>query len=720
MGERLMAEFDEASAQLLGPDGKPAPTFDESSAKFVDPPSGVIRRAVGDSAVSLAKGVIGAGEAAVGLYDIQTLGHAGKAAESIGWRPKEAKAMLDEYYSPEQRAANAEVQAAKGVLPTIAAAVQNPSVIPQTAVESLPVMFGGGAIARGAKMLGAGAKAALFAGEGSVGAGMSAEQIRQQTDDGLLTPGQAGIAAASGAATGALTLGAGLIAKRLGIADVDVMLAGQGGGAGKKGLARRVGEGALSEGVLEELPQSAQEQALQNIALNKPWDEGVAEAATIGALTGGLVGGAVNIPSGPISKAAEAGGVKERPKLLPAPGAVPIQAGEGGDVSDPGRMLEAQARAQELYAARDKVEAEKAAFASNGPISAAAVGAINTGATEQAQAKREAAITETLNPAQPLALPAPVAEKEKIDQQKVDEYLAGKDSMSLTEAQRKSFDGEARGHNLVVVPHPSGKGYTTIPASKLSDRQQRAMENIQRPDQGQLPSPRDEMPGQWIAPEGRTPEPRTYGDNNAGMRAEMDRWRTAMGTPVPKQVPIDDEKRAAAIAERKTQETGREHTVVAHPMSATKFAVAPVPNTIDGQATRVQESKPFTGREQSTGSEQSTQRGQPTGVSNASQEAPPAQPQGAGIENDQADVAGAPAVAGPSPVAEAPQAEGVTQGEPSWSANDYAHINDLNVSYDVKVQDTGETAKVTENAATAMRELDKRGSTLQELLGCLG
>ncbi|HQR21880.1 MAG TPA: PLxRFG domain-containing protein [Burkholderiaceae bacterium] len=280
-------------------------------------------------------------------------------------------------------------------------------------------------------------------------------------------------------------------------------------------------------------------------------------------------------------------------------------------------------------------------------ISAAAVGAINTGATEQAQAKREAAIAETLNPAQPLALPAPVAEKEKLEQQKVDEYLAGKDSTSLTDAQRKSFEGEARGHNLVVVPHPSGKGYTTIPASKLSDRQQKAVQSIQRPDQGQLPSPQGEMPGQWVAPEGRTPEPRTYGDNNAGMRAEMDRWRTAMGTPVPKQMPIDDEKRAAQIAERKTQETGREHKVVAHPMSATKFAVAPVPTTIDAKAERVQDSAAFTGREQ------------PAGVNNASQEAAVPQPQSAGVANDQADGAGAPAAAGPSPAAEAPQAEGV-------------------------------------------------------------
>ena len=43
--------------------------------------SGLIRRAVGDTAVSIGKGVIGAGEAVVGAANLITGGHAGKALE---------------------------------------------------------------------------------------------------------------------------------------------------------------------------------------------------------------------------------------------------------------------------------------------------------------------------------------------------------------------------------------------------------------------------------------------------------------------------------------------------------------------------------------------------------------------------------------------------------------------------------------------------------------
>ena len=49
-------------------------------------------------------------------------------------------------------------------------------------------------------------------------------------------------------------------------------------------------QGALSEGVLEELPQSVAEQALQNIALDRPWQEDVDSAAVLGTLSGGVMG----------------------------------------------------------------------------------------------------------------------------------------------------------------------------------------------------------------------------------------------------------------------------------------------------------------------------------------------------------------------------------------------------------------------------------------------
>lgn len=260
------------------------------------PKSSLLRRGLGDTGISLLKGAISVPEAIVGLADIPTGGIAGKAAEQAGFRPKEAKATLDEYLSPEQKAANAKVQAAEGFFDTTGAMLENPSTILQTGLESVPAMLGGGVVARGARALpGIGQKLAPWVagaiGEGTVSAGMSAEQVRQQTEDGLLTAGQSGLSALTGFGTGLIGAGGAKLANKLGVGEIDTLLAGGTAQASGKGIARRAAEGAAVEGVLQELPQSAQEQALQNIALDRPWNEGIGEAAAAGLLTGGVLGG---------------------------------------------------------------------------------------------------------------------------------------------------------------------------------------------------------------------------------------------------------------------------------------------------------------------------------------------------------------------------------------------------------------------------------------------
>ena len=265
----------------------PAPVPEKSSA---------LRRGLGDTGISLLKGAIGVPEAVVGLADLATGGHAGKLAEEAGFRPKEARQILDTYLSPEQQEANRRVQEASGFVDTAVTALRNPSTIVQGAVESAPSMLGGGVLARGAMKLAPkmSAFAAAGIGEGAVSMGQTAEQIRQETKDGLLTGKQAAIAAGSGAATGALGAIAGRAAKALGIGDIDTMIAGGAKGTTpdlQKGFVRKVLEGVVSEGVLEELPQSVQEQVAQNWALDKPLDEGVDHAAVMGMLSGGLMGG---------------------------------------------------------------------------------------------------------------------------------------------------------------------------------------------------------------------------------------------------------------------------------------------------------------------------------------------------------------------------------------------------------------------------------------------
>lgn len=300
-----------------------------------------------DAGISLLKGAIAVPEAAVGLADMATGGQVGKALENeggdIGFRPKQARAYLDTLYSPEQQEAFRRVHDADGMVDTAAAALENPSVIAHSIIESLPSMGAGGVAARGAMAVvpRIGGVLAGALGEGAVSAGQTAEQVRQETKDGLLTPEQAAIAAGSGAATSVLGLMGGKIAKALGLHDVDTMLAGAAKDpVAAKGLVRGVLEGAASEGLLEELPQSVQEQMAQNLALGKPIDEGVDQAAVLGALSGGAMGGGANLhrgapaaapvappppPSGPMGRAVQAGIDWETvnvPPPAPAPMAV--------------------------------------------------------------------------------------------------------------------------------------------------------------------------------------------------------------------------------------------------------------------------------------------------------------------------------------------------------------------------------------------------------------
>lgn len=298
------------------------PRADVAKAFGVKPPEAKpeprsLMRTAGDVGISALKGAIGVPEAAVGLADLATGGRAGQLAEEVGFRPKAAKAMLDEAYSPQQKAAFQKVQAADGLGDTFMAAVNNPSVVAHSVVESLPSMGAGGVLARGGLALAPKLTPVVAGalGEGIVGAGAAAEQIRQGSTDGLLTGTQTGLAAATGALTTGFGMLGGKIAKKLGIADVDTMLAGAATyPATRKGVVRSALEGAVAEGFLEELPQSISEQVLQNIALDRPIEEGVNQAAVLGLLSGATMGAGGNImaaggqskPAGPLARAAAA------------------------------------------------------------------------------------------------------------------------------------------------------------------------------------------------------------------------------------------------------------------------------------------------------------------------------------------------------------------------------------------------------------------------------
>lgn len=269
-----------------------------------EPKSGVARR-VGDLGVALAEGVVRTPDIISGVNELAWKAHpAGVLASRMGFKPtrpeelgirtKDAAAAVGEFYSPEEKEARAALDKAEGVSGTIGTLAEHPSLIATKAAESVPAMFMGGAIGRA--MGAASPVLAGATGEGLVGGASSAEEIRQASG-GELSNAQAATAAGSGFLTGLLGAAGGKLAKHLGIADVDSLMTGATTEA-KKVIARRVIGGAISEGLLEEFPQSLQEQIAQNVATGKPWDEGLGKAGAMGAVVGGVMGAGANVRGG--------------------------------------------------------------------------------------------------------------------------------------------------------------------------------------------------------------------------------------------------------------------------------------------------------------------------------------------------------------------------------------------------------------------------------------
>jgi hypothetical protein len=211
-----------------------------------------------------------------------------------------------------------------------------------------------------------------------------------------------------GAATGIINRASGQLADKLGISDVNTALAtGKLGGATEKGVARRVAEGAVNEGVLQELPQSAQEQAMQNIALDRPVGEGVAQAAASGMLVGGLTGAGFGAVSGGPAKAAttteDPSLGRVQPPRVP-PGVIPSEAGGGNAAAvSPPAAPPLAPPAPPAAPAPSRAQA-MGINPTAGPLQAAAGVTVNTGAdlvTQQQEVDRQRAEAESKEKAKP-------------------------------------------------------------------------------------------------------------------------------------------------------------------------------------------------------------------------------------------------------------------------------------------------------------------------------
>ena len=258
-------------------------------------------RSAGNLAGAAAKGVVGLGEGLVGLADIASFGWAGYGLEKgLGYDPRYLKQLItDNLQSELMREQQANVEKAKGFTGTAKALIENPLALTDTLLESGVSMAGGQAITKGLiKAAPAINKlAALGAGEGTITAGNTAESIRQQNSDGLLTADQAFMSLLTGLATGTITAASGGLSKRAGLGDVDSLLLDGQRVTVPRHIGVRVPAGAAVEGV-EEFLQSTQEAIAQNIALGRPWDQGVDKQGAIGMVSGKVMGAGMSVPGG--------------------------------------------------------------------------------------------------------------------------------------------------------------------------------------------------------------------------------------------------------------------------------------------------------------------------------------------------------------------------------------------------------------------------------------
>ena len=326
--------------------------------------------AASDTAIDVAKGAVGLGESAIGLADLATGNLVGKGWGELGYDPARTKQMLSEGYSDSRQQANRNVADAKGFWNTAEAMVDNPSSTVGSLVESAPMTLTGAGAVRAAAtrmlasrgLVAGSSEAAAFlanpatvarltaigsASEGAMTSGSIQEQGRQAGRDYADT---APSALAAGAVTGAIGFGT---SKIPGFRDAEVgaALAGM-GSTTRQGLitaGKEISKGMFKEGVLEEMPQSAQEQVFTNLALGNPWDEGVAEAAAQGMVAGAGMGGGLNTYSAGRNAMA---GTTATPDVAPVtaatPGAVPPSVQNPSASTTTGRTSRPEVRLAEL------------------------------------------------------------------------------------------------------------------------------------------------------------------------------------------------------------------------------------------------------------------------------------------------------------------------------------------------------------------------------------
>jgi hypothetical protein len=241
----------------------------------------------------------------------------------------------------------------------------------------------------------------------------------------------------------------------------------------------------------------------------------------------------------------------EPPKALPAPGDVALQTSENSGPFEQSTAPEDNAAA--IQAARDAEEARLAAFASQGPLSAATAEGIRSGAVADKTAERKLELAPEGQESKPELAQEPSPE--------LTAWTQNQAGRPLQEAQNIAAMAERAGKDYTVIPHPAGDGYAVVPDQLVSPKLQEQYAGLQRG--GQLPAPEHQVPGRMVSGEEGT-RPQTFG--NLPPADDIAR---------AKRMPFATPEAARMRADALTQRTGTEWEVVPHEFAHDKYGVQP-------------------------------------------------------------------------------------------------------------------------------------------------
>jgi hypothetical protein len=207
----------------------------------------------------------------------------------------------------------------------------------------------------------------------------------------------------------------------------------------------------------------------------------------MGAVGGGLGGGASvlntqKVPeSGPLSKAANAG-IDEQIKLL-ANDPDPLVAFPDGSV---GTKTDLHMYLQQFDDPQERIEKERELMG------------------------RDPKTGKRIEP-EPAEPPKAAQDQEEADAN-IKAWSRSHDAVDLDYAQGLLQTPAAKGLELMIAPHASGKGYTVIPSRMLSVDDQVKAQALQKADASKLPGPDTKLPGGNLVAGADGVRPETYGD----------------------------------------------------------------------------------------------------------------------------------------------------------------------------------------------------------------